>query len=489
MAESSPYRHDRTPEEQAPGSGAPARPSPEVCLEISGLRVEEAGPEGRRDGPRARATLRVRLDDVAHLIGHLLTAAPHLLDHLTPATAAPPPRTPRHAFPATPDSPAAESSFFEPATAAPRTPGTPGPGTPAAGTTASAARGGGVRGVPPEEGRGMRGSRPEEGGGVWRGWPRGGAPSWRPERKHAGDLGAATGRTIRHAAPGEQAPHTVPGHEVLDVETHAGTAARPMTEQAARHGDASPPTPPTRPYFAPDEGTVPDEPARQARDVMPPPADRRSRAAGPDVRDPGPGRSRTPHAGVGPRPGLDPPPQEPSHPGLAHRIPSQPGPRAQAPVQPAHAPQASAQQQQPGRPASHPGGTSQEWTRPHVPPQGTAQPRPGRSPAPPDTEPAGPARPEVADQPWPGRSTSPRPAGPYRPGLDPPPQSEQPHDRGDIPRPTRGDRTPRAASDRTSPAASRAAGGAGAAGVARNEGAAGNGVASERLGGVAAGWS
>ncbi|MEU1387595.1 MULTISPECIES: hypothetical protein [unclassified Nonomuraea] len=467
MAESSPYRDDRTPEEQALGSdaSASARPNPEVCLEISEVRVEETGPQGRapgapRGGAQARATLRVRLDDVAHLIDHLLNAAPHLLDHLTPTTATPPPRTPRHAFPTTPHS-----------TNTPRTAGTP----------ASAARGGGAWG-----------GRPMEGGEVRRGWPRGGAPSWRPERKHAGDLGAATGRTIHHAAPGEEAPHTVPGHEVLDVETHAGTAARPMTEQAARHGDASHPTPPTRPYFAPDEGTLPDEPptagatpyepsrqggtyespgvgpSRQAQDVMPSPADSRSGPARPAGRDPGPGRSRTPHTGVGPRPGLDPPPQEPSHPGLAHRIPSQPGPRPRASAQPAHAPHASTQQQ-PGRPAARPGSTPQEWTRPHVPPQGTAQPRPGRTPAPPDTEPEGPARPEGAGQPRPGRSTSPRPAGLYRPGLDPPPQSAHPHDQG-IPRPTRSDRVE-------------------AGGVAQNEAASGNGVASERLGGVAAGWS
>src|SRR5690242_3298154 len=109
MAESSPYRDDRTPEEQALGSGAsaPARPSPEVCLEISEMRVEEAGPEGRapgarRGGARARATLRVRLDDLAHLIDHLLNAAPHLLDHLPSTTDTPPPRTARHAFPTTP---------------------------------------------------------------------------------------------------------------------------------------------------------------------------------------------------------------------------------------------------------------------------------------------------------------------------------------------------------------------------------------------------
>lgn len=476
MAESSPYRDDRTPEEQALGSGAsaPARPSPEVCLEISEMRVEEAGPEGRASGARhggaqARATLRVRLDDVAHLVDHLLNAAPHLLDRLPSTTAAPPPRTARHAFPATPHS-------------------TPTPSTLSSGKTAY-------------ETPASAGGRSEEGGGVRRGWPRGGAPSWLPERKHAGDLGAATGRTIHHAAPVEEAaPHTAPGHEVLDVETHAGTAARPMTEQAARHSDASHPTPPTRPYFAPDEGTLPDEPptagatprapSRQAQDVMPSPAGSPSRAARPGGRDPGPGRSRTAPTGVGHRPGLDPPPQEPSHPGLAHRIPSQPGPRSQAPAQPAHAPQASAQQQ-PGRPATHPGSTPQEWTRPHVPPQGTAQPRPGRAPA--DTEPEGSARPDVprqgAGQPWRGRSTSPRAAGPYRPGLDPPPRSEQPHDQGGIPRPTE--------SDRGSPASSRAAGSAGAVGgagvgagdVAHNEGASGNGVASERLGGVAAGWS
>lgn len=481
--------------------------------------MEEAGPPvARRGGAQARATLRVRLDDVAHLIDHLLNAAPHLLDHLTPTTATPPPR---HAFPTTTDTPS----------------------TPGASGTPSAARAGGAWG-----------GRPMEGGEVRRGWPRGGAPSWRPERKHAGDLGAATGRTIHHAAPGEEAPHTVPGHEVLDVEAHAGTAARPMTEQAARHSDASHPTPPTRPYFAPDEGTLPDESptasptphelSRQARDVMPSPADRRSGSARPAGQDPGPGRSRSPHTGVGPRPGLDPPPQEPSHPGLAHRIPSQPGPRPQAPAQPAHAPHASAQRQ-PGRPAPQAGSRPQEWTRPHVPPQGTAQPRPGRTPAPPDTEPEGSARPDVPQEgtgrPWPGRSTSPRAAGLYRPGLDPPPQ---PHDQGGIPRPTRSDHELRTASDRTSPAASRAAGaahseeagdragavggagrvrgagttgtagaggsarteggagtgggpgrgrgtggGAEAGGVARNEAASGNGVASERLGGVAAGWS
>ncbi|MFI9590406.1 hypothetical protein [Nonomuraea sp. NPDC052265] len=474
MAESSPHRDDRTPEEQALGSESPASacPSPDgrlprardtstgagapdVCLEISEVRVEEFDEEGqdlhaRLGGTEARATLRVRLDDVAHLIDRLLHAAPHLLDHLPP-----PPRTPRHALPTTSETP---------------TSGTPASGTPMSGTRTSAALGGGAG-----EGSAREGDREDR---VRRDWPRGGAPSWRPGRKHAGDLGAATARTTHHAIPAEEAVHTVPGREVLDVETHAGTNARPMTEQATRHSGASRPTPPTRPYFAPDEGTTPEPPSSD-QGAMPSPTDRRSSPPQAPDRDPGPGRSKTPHTNVGPRPGLDPPPPAPPHPSLAHRIPAQPGP--------------------PPHPSPQ---------RDHTP-RGTAQPRPGRTPASPDTAPQGPAHPdatpEQANQPWSGGATAPREPALYRPGLDAPPQSDQPHDQGS--RHARGTREPQTRRDRTTESRTRAGagagggagagagggGGAGAGGgggaVAENEGASGNGVASERLGGVAAGWS
>ncbi|MEU5864084.1 hypothetical protein ABZ815_23125 [Nonomuraea sp. NPDC047529] len=441
MSESSPHRDDRTPEERALGSdaSAPACPSPDgrlprardtstgpgapdVRLEISEVRVEELDVEGedlhaRLGGTRARATLRIRLDDVAHLIDRLLDADPHFLDHL-------PASLPRHAL---------------------RTAGTSAPGTPAS----AAHEAGAAMGRAREPGTGVDRARE---GGTPRDWPRGGAPSWRPGRKHAGDLGAATGRTVHHPPPVEEPLHTVPGHEVLDVETHAGTDARPMTEQATRHGDVPRPTPPTRPYFAPDEGTTPDDPSditphepagttqygtraqRPGRTARPSPTDGLSRRPRPSAQDPGPGRSKTPPTDVSPRPGLDPPPPEPPHPSLAHRIPAQPGP-------PPHAP-------------------------PHHDrtPQGSAQPRPGRAPTPP-----GPAL--------------------YRPGLDPPPQSGRPHDQARLPRHARSTREAPAGHDRATEPATKAGAGSGAGTVAENEGASGNRVASERLGGVAAGWS
>ncbi|MFI6923145.1 hypothetical protein ACIBIZ_24590 [Nonomuraea spiralis] len=380
MAESSPYRDDRTADERTLGASG----GRELCVEISDVRVEDIDLEAQV--LRARLSVRVRLDDVARVIDRALDADPHLLRRL-----------PHHLVP-----------------------------------TARHARATGTHdGTHDGTRNGVR-------DGTLRGWPRGGSPSWRPDLQHAGDLGAATGRTVRPGGsggtggpggPGEEDVHTVPGHEVLDVEAHVGTDARPMAEQAAGHSAAPHPDAPARPYLASDQGTTPD------------PGPGRSTA--PHL-DGGPGRSTAPHPSGGPRPGLDPPPQEPPH--STHRA----RPR---PATPSHPPA-------------------------HHTPQGHAQPRPGRAPAEPGTET------REGPPPW-SSQAAPREPGRYRPGLDPPPDTE-------------GTQPPRHAREahgtppgrrRTNGSGTDGGRGAGTGRLAENKAASGNGVSSRRLGGIAAGWS